>query len=134
MARWPNARSLRCCLTEEDFPYTIRVVSEVLESNGSSSMATVCGGSLALFDAGVPIKAAVAGVAMGLVKEGEQVSVSSPIFSVTRTISAIWISRSRVLPIGITAIQMDNKVGGVTRDVMRQALHQARDAQCSSSA
>ncbi len=113
--------------SEEDFPYTIRVVSEVLESNGSSSMATVCGGSLALFDAGVPIKAAVAGIAMGLVKEGEQVRVLTDILGDEDHLGDMDFKVAGTAD-GITAIQMDNKVGGVTRDVMRQALHQARDA------
>ena len=112
---------------EEEFPYTIRVVSEVLESNGSSSMATVCGGSLALFDAGVPIKAAVAGVAMGLVKEGEQVRVLTDILGDEDHLGDMDFKVAGTSE-GVTAIQMDNKVGGVTRDVMRQALHQARDA------
>jgi polyribonucleotide nucleotidyltransferase len=112
---------------EEDFPYTIRVVSEVLESNGSSSMATVCGGSLALFDAGVPVKAAVAGIAMGLVKEGEQVRVLTDILGDEDHLGDMDFKVAGTSE-GITAIQMDNKVGGVTRDVMRQALHQARDA------
>jgi polyribonucleotide nucleotidyltransferase len=112
---------------EEEFPYTIRVVSEVLESNGSSSMATVCGGSLALFDAGVPIKAAVAGVAMGLVKEGEQVRVLTDILGDEDHLGDMDFKVAGTSD-GVTAIQMDNKVGGVTRDVMRQALHQARDA------
>jgi polyribonucleotide nucleotidyltransferase len=112
---------------EEDFPYTIRVVSEVLESNGSSSMATVCGGSLALFDAGVPLKAAVAGIAMGLVKEGESVRVLTDILGDEDHLGDMDFKVAGTAD-GITAIQMDNKVGGVTRDVMRQALHQAREA------
>jgi len=112
---------------EADFPYTIRVVSEVLESNGSSSMATVCGGSLALFDAGVPLKAAVAGIAMGLVKEGEQVRVLTDILGDEDHLGDMDFKVAGTAD-GITAIQMDNKVGGVTRDVMRQALHQAREA------
>ncbi|MGH8013982.1 MAG: polyribonucleotide nucleotidyltransferase [Candidatus Binataceae bacterium] len=112
---------------EEDFPYTVRVVSEVLESNGSSSMATVCGGSLALMDAGVPIKAAVAGIAMGLVKEGEQVRVLTDILGDEDHLGDMDFKVAGTTE-GVTAIQMDNKVGGVTRDVMRQALHQARDA------
>jgi polyribonucleotide nucleotidyltransferase len=112
---------------EDSFPYTIRVVSEVLESNGSSSMATVCGGSLALFDAGVPVKAAVAGIAMGLVKEGEQVRVLTDILGDEDHLGDMDFKVAGTSQ-GITAIQMDNKVGGVTRDVMRQALHQARDA------
>ncbi len=112
---------------EEDFPYTIRVVSEVLESNGSSSMATVCGGSLALMDAGVPISSAVAGIAMGLVKEGEQVRVLTDILGDEDHLGDMDFKVAGTTD-GITAIQMDNKVGGVTREVMRQALHQARDA------
>ncbi len=112
---------------EDDFPYTIRVVSEVLESNGSSSMATVCGGSLALFDAGVPVKAAVAGVAMGLVKEGEHVRVLTDILGDEDHLGDMDFKVAGTSE-GITAIQMDNKVGGVTRDVMGQALRQARDA------
>jgi len=112
---------------EEEFPYTIRVVSEVLESNGSSSMATVCGGSLALMDAGVPIKAAVAGIAMGLVKEGEQVRVLTDILGDEDHLGDMDFKIAGTST-GVTAIQMDNKVGGITRDVMRKALMQARDA------
>ncbi|HKV53641.1 MAG TPA: polyribonucleotide nucleotidyltransferase [Candidatus Binataceae bacterium] len=113
--------------SEEAFPYTIRIVSEILESNGSSSMATVCGGSLALFDAGVPVKAAVAGIAMGLVKEGEQVRVLTDILGDEDHLGDMDFKVAGTSE-GVTAIQMDNKVGGVTRDVMRQALHQAREA------
>ena len=112
---------------EADFPYTIRVVSEVLESNGSSSMATVCGGSLALFDAGVPLKAAVAGIAMGLVKEGDQFRVLTDILGDEDHLGDMDFKVAGTSE-GITAIQMDNKVGGVTRDAMRQALLQAREA------
>jgi polyribonucleotide nucleotidyltransferase len=112
---------------EADFPYTIRVVSEVLESNGSSSMASVCGGSLALMDAGVPIKSAVAGIAMGLVKEGEQVRVLTDILGDEDHLGDMDFKVAGTSE-GVTAIQMDNKVGGVNRDVMRHALHQARDA------
>jgi polyribonucleotide nucleotidyltransferase len=112
---------------EEDFPYTIRVVGETLESNGSSSMATVCGGTLALMDAGVPIKAPVAGIAMGLVKEGDKVRVLTDILGDEDHLGDMDFKVAGTSD-GITAIQMDNKVGGVTRDVMRQALHQARDA------
>ena len=113
--------------SEEAFPYTIRVVSEVLESNGSSSMATVCGGSLALMDAGVPIKAAVAGIAMGLVKEGDRVRVLTDILGDEDHLGDMDFKVAGTAT-GVTAIQMDNKVGGVTREVMRQALHQSRDA------
>jgi polyribonucleotide nucleotidyltransferase len=112
---------------EADFPYTIRVVSEVLESNGSSSMATICGGSLALMDAGVPIKAPVAGIAMGLVKEGDKVRVLTDILGDEDHLGDMDFKVAGTSE-GVTAIQMDNKVGGVTREVMRQALHQARDA------
>ncbi len=112
---------------EEEFPYTIRVVSEVLESNGSSSMATVCGGSLALMDAGVPVRAAVAGIAMGLVKEGEQVRVLTDILGDEDHLGDMDFKVAGTSA-GVTAIQMDNKVGGITREVMHQALHQARDA------
>jgi polyribonucleotide nucleotidyltransferase len=112
---------------EEDFPYTIRVVGETLESNGSSSMATICGGTLALMDAGVPIKAPVAGVAMGLVKEGDKVRVLTDILGDEDHLGDMDFKVAGTSE-GVTAIQMDNKVGGVTREVMRQALHQARDA------
>jgi polyribonucleotide nucleotidyltransferase len=111
----------------EAFPYTIRVVSEVLESNGSSSMATVCGGSLALMDAGVPVKAAVAGIAMGLVKEGEQVRVLTDILGDEDHLGDMDFKVAGTAT-GVTAIQMDNKAGGITREILSQALHQARDA------
>jgi polyribonucleotide nucleotidyltransferase len=110
---------------EDDFPYTVRVVSDIMESNGSSSMASVCGGSLALFDAGVPLLSAVAGVAMGLIKADDRFVVLSDIagqedhygdmdFKVAGTRS------------GITALQMDIKIAGVTREIMKQALAQAQ--------
>ena len=121
-------RALAPILPDETvFPYTVRVVSEVLESNGSSSMATVCGGSLALMDAGVPVKAQVAGIAMGLVKEGDQVRVITDILGDEDHLGDMDFKVAGTSE-GVTAIQMDNKVGGVTKDVMRQALHQARDA------
>src|SRR2546421_3225208 len=112
---------------EADFPYAMRLVSDILESNGSSSMATVCGGSLALMDAGVPIRSAVAGIAMGLVKEGEQVRVLTDILGDEDHLGDMDFKVAGTSE-GITAIQMDNKVGGITRDVTRQALHQAREA------
>ena len=121
-------RALAPVLPEEtDFPYTIRIVSEVLESNGSSSMATVCGGSLSLMDAGVPIKAQVAGVAMGLIKEGHEVRVLSDILGDEDHLGDMdfKIAGSEG---GITAVQMDIKIGGVTRAIMQQALEQARAA------
>ncbi|MBI3758743.1 MAG: polyribonucleotide nucleotidyltransferase [Deltaproteobacteria bacterium] len=121
-------RALSAVLPDEaDFPYTIRLVGEVLESNGSSSMATICSGTLALMDAGVPIKAPVAGIAMGLVKEGDKVRVLTDILGDEDHLGDMDFKVAGTSE-GITAIQMDNKVGGVTRDVMRQALHQARDA------
>src|SRR6516225_7341199 len=112
---------------EADFPYTIRVVSEILESNGSSSMATVCGGSLSLMQAGVPIKAAVAGVAMGLIKEGEEVRVLSDILGDEDHLGDMDFKVAGTRD-GVTAVQMDIKIGGVTRAIMQQALEQARAA------
>ena len=110
---------------EDDFAYTVRVVSDIMESNGSSSMATVCGASMSLFDAGVPMMAPVAGVAMGLVMEGERFAVLTDIqgqedhhgdmdFKVAGTRD------------GITALQMDIKIGGISEEIMSQALTQAR--------
>ncbi len=124
-------RSLLQVLPSSDtFPYTIRIVSEVLESNGSSSMATVCGGSLSLMDAGVPITAQVAGIAMGLIMEEEEVIILTDIlgdedhsgdmdFKVTGTVE------------GVTGLQMDIKVQGVNQDIMGRALEQAREARLS---
>ena len=112
---------------EAEFPYTVRIVSEVLESNGSSSMATVCGGSLSLMQAGVPVKAAVAGVAMGLIKEGDEVRVLSDILGDEDHLGDMDFKVAGTRD-GITAVQMDIKIGGVTRAVMQQALEQARAA------
>jgi polyribonucleotide nucleotidyltransferase len=111
---------------EEEFPYTIRVVSEVLESNGSSSMATVCGGTLSLMDAGVPIKAPVAGIAMGLIKEGEAVRVLSDILGDEDHLGDMDFKVAGTAD-GITALQMDIKIGRVDREIMRAALYQARE-------
>jgi polyribonucleotide nucleotidyltransferase len=113
--------------SQEEFPYTIRIVSEILSSNGSSSMATVCGASLALMDAGVPIKAAVAGVAMGLIKEGDQVAVLSDILGDEDHLGDMDFKVSGTAE-GINALQMDIKMTGLTRQIMAQALSQARDA------
>jgi polyribonucleotide nucleotidyltransferase len=110
----------------EDFPYTIRLVSEVLESNGSSSMATVCGGALALMDAGVPIKAPVAGIAMGLIKEGDEIRILSDILGDEDHLGDMDFKVAGTAE-GVTAVQMDNKVGSLSKDVMRRALLQARD-------
>ncbi|CQI89269.1 polynucleotide phosphorylase [Yersinia rohdei] len=110
-----------------DFPYTVRVVSEITESNGSSSMASVCGASLALMDAGVPIKAAVAGIAMGLVKEDENFVVLSDILGDEDHLGDMdfKVAGSRE---GITALQMDIKIEGITREIMQVALNQAKGA------
>jgi len=110
---------------QEDFPYTIRVVSDVTESNGSSSMATVCGGSLALMDAGVPIKAPVSGVAMGLIKEDDTIVVLSDILGDEDHLGDMDFKVCGSAE-GITALQMDIKIEGVSREIMAQALTQAR--------
>jgi len=109
----------------EKFPYTIRIVSEILESNGSSSMATVCGSSLALMDAGVPIKAPVAGVAMGLIKEGEQVAVLTDILGTEDALGDMDFKVAGTEQ-GITSIQMDIKIQGLSLDIMETALAQAK--------
>jgi polyribonucleotide nucleotidyltransferase len=112
---------------ETDFPYAMRLVSDILESNGSSSMATVCGGSLALMDAGVPIRAACAGIAMGLVVEGDKAAVLTDIAGAEDHYGDMdfKVAGTRT---GITALQMDIKVGGISVAMMRQALEQARRA------
>jgi polyribonucleotide nucleotidyltransferase len=111
----------------EEFPYTIRVVSDILESNGSSSMASVCGSSLSLMDAGVPIKAPVAGVAMGLIKEGDDYIVLTDIAGVEDHLGDMDFKVAGTSE-GITALQMDIKITGVTFDILRDALAQAQDA------
>ncbi|GIW39994.1 MAG: polyribonucleotide nucleotidyltransferase [Candidatus Binatia bacterium] len=111
---------------EEEFPYTIRIVSEILESNGSSSMATVCGGSLALMDAGVPISAPVAGIAMGLIQEGEEVRILSDILGDEDHLGDMDFKVAGTAD-GVTALQMDIKIPSVDREVMRRALEQARE-------
>jgi polyribonucleotide nucleotidyltransferase len=112
--------------TKQEFPYTIRVVSDILESNGSSSMATVCGGTLALMDAGVPIKAPVAGIAMGLIKEGEKVIVLSDILGLEDHLGDMDFKVTGTSK-GITALQMDMKIEGITIEIMRRALQQAKE-------
>ncbi len=120
-------RGIRAVLpAAEIFPYTIRVVSEVLESNGSSSMATVCGASLALMDGGVPIKKPVSGIAMGLIKEGDEVVILSDILGDEDHLGDMDFKVVGTEE-GITALQMDIKIEGVSRDVMSRALAQARD-------
>jgi len=110
----------------EEFPYTIRIVSDILESNGSSSMATVCGGSLSLMDAGVPVKAPVAGIAMGLIKEGDNVTILTDILGDEDHLGDMDFKVAGTAE-GVTALQMDIKITGVTRDIMRRALAQARE-------
>jgi polyribonucleotide nucleotidyltransferase len=109
----------------EEFPYVIRVVSEITESNGSSSMATVCGTSLSLMDAGVPVKAPVAGIAMGLVKEGDKFAVLSDIMSDEDHLGDMDFKVAGTQA-GVTALQMDIKISGITREIMEVALAQAR--------
>ncbi|MFT5137295.1 MAG: polyribonucleotide nucleotidyltransferase [Arenicella sp.] len=111
----------------QEFPYVIRVVSEITESNGSSSMASVCGTSLALMDAGVPIKAPVAGIAMGLIKEGDKFAVLTDILGDEDHLGDMDFKVAGT-PDGITALQMDIKIDGITEEIMSQALAQAKDA------
>ncbi|WP_417685125.1 polyribonucleotide nucleotidyltransferase [Pseudidiomarina gelatinasegens] len=113
--------------SQEEFPYTIRVVSEITESNGSSSMASVCGTSLALMDAGVPIKASVAGIAMGLVKEGDNFVVLSDILGDEDHLGDMDFKVAGSTE-GVTALQMDIKIDGITREIMEKALAQAKAA------
>jgi polyribonucleotide nucleotidyltransferase len=110
----------------DEFPYTIRIVSDVLESNGSSSMASVCGGSLALFDAGVPMKAAVAGVAMGLIKEGKKYAILTDILGTEDHLGDMDFKVAGTQT-GITSIQMDIKVEGLELSIMKEALAQAKE-------
>ena len=120
------ARALQSILPDKEaFPYTIRIVSDILESNGSSSMATVCGGSLALMDAGVPIAKPVAGIAMGLIKEGDRVLILSDILGLEDHLGDMDFKVTGTRD-GVTALQMDIKIQGITTDLMRQALEQAR--------
>ena len=120
-------RSLQAVLPEyDDFPYTIRLVSEITESNGSSSMATVCGSSLALMDAGVPLKRPVAGIAMGLIKEGDRVAVLSDILGDEDHLGDMDFKVAGTSE-GITSLQMDIKITGITKEIMDTALTQAKD-------
>jgi polyribonucleotide nucleotidyltransferase len=119
-------RAIRAMLPDEEaFPYTIRIVSDILESNGSSSMASICGGVLALMDAGVPLKSPVAGVAMGLVKEDDKWAVLSDIAGEEDHYGDMdfKVAGTRT---GITALQMDIKIGGITAEILAHALEQAR--------
>jgi polyribonucleotide nucleotidyltransferase len=111
---------------DDSFPYTIRIVSEILESNGSTSMASVCGGSLSLMDAGVPVAGPVAGIAMGLIKEGEHVRVLSDILGDEDHLGDMDFKVAGTAE-GVTSLQMDIKISGVNREIMGQALRQARE-------
>jgi polyribonucleotide nucleotidyltransferase len=111
----------------DEFPYTIRIVSDILESNGSSSMATVCSGSLALMDTGVPIRAACAGVAMGLIKEGDRVAVLTDILGLEDALGDMDFKVAGTRD-GVTSIQMDIKIEGLTLEIMREALQKANKA------
>ena len=112
---------------KEDFPYTLRVVSEITESNGSSSMASVCGGCLSLLDAGVPLKAHVAGIAMGLIKDGNRFAVLTDILGDEDHLGDMDFKVAGTTS-GITALQMDIKIQGITREIMQVALAQAKEA------
>jgi polyribonucleotide nucleotidyltransferase len=112
--------------THEEFAYTLRIVSEITESNGSSSMATVCGGSLALMDAGVPVKAHVAGIAMGLIKEGNRFAVLTDILGDEDHLGDMDFKVAGTEQ-GVTALQMDIKINGITKEIMQVALNQARE-------
>jgi polyribonucleotide nucleotidyltransferase len=119
-------RALHAVLpSKEEFPYTLRLVSEITESNGSSSMATVCGSSLAMMDAGVPLKTAVAGIAMGLIKEGDEFAVLSDILGDEDHLGDMDFKVAGTAD-GITSLQMDIKITGITEEIMRVALDQAR--------
>ena len=112
--------------SNEEFPYTIRIVSDILESNGSSSMATVCGSSLSLMDAGVPIKTPVAGIAMGLIKEGDKIAILSDILGQEDHLGDMDFKVAGTAE-GITGLQMDIKIDGVTKDLLETALQQAKE-------
>ena len=111
---------------DEEFPYTLRIVSEILESNGSSSMASVCGASLALMDAGVPLKKPVSGIAMGLILESDGFAVLSDILGDEDHLGDMDFKVAGTAD-GITSLQMDIKIQGITEEIMRQALAQAKD-------
>ena len=119
-------RALKAVIpTKAEFPYTIRIVSDILESNGSSSMATVCGGSLALMDAGVPVKTHVAGIAMGLMKEGDKIVILTDILGLEDHLGDMDFKVTGTEK-GVTAFQLDTKIGGIPHEVFEKALEQAR--------
>ena len=128
--RWQSARSLAVLPDVENWPYTMRVVSDILESNGSSSMATVCGASLSLMDAGVPLSSAVAGVAMGLVKEEDSYAILTDIAGAEDHYGDMDFKVAGTRK-GITALQMDIKVMGITSKIMHEALEQAKRGRCT---
>jgi polyribonucleotide nucleotidyltransferase len=120
-------RALKAVLPPaEEFPYTIRIVSEILESNGSSSMASVCGGSLSMMDAGVPLKSPVAGIAMGLIEQGDTITILSDILGDEDHLGDMDFKVAGTAD-GVTALQMDIKIQGISREVMTKALEQARE-------
>ena len=120
-------RALKNILPDgKEFPYTVRIVSDILESNGSSSMATVCAGSLALFDGGVPLKKSVAGIAMGLVKEGDRVAILSDILGNEDHLGDMDFKVAGTKD-GITAFQMDIKIKGISFEIIEKAVQQAKD-------
>ena len=120
-------RALQAVLpSKEEFPYTIRVVSDITESNGSSSMATVCGGSLSMMDAGVPLTRPVSGIAMGLILEGDQFTVLSDILGDEDHLGDMDFKVAGTSE-GITTMQMDIKVAGITREIFEAALNQAKE-------
>jgi polyribonucleotide nucleotidyltransferase len=113
--------------SKEEFPYTIRVLSDITESNGSSSMATVCGGCLSMMDAGVPIKRPVSGIAMGLILEGDEFAVLSDILGDEDHLGDMDFKVAGTEAEGITTMQMDIKIAGITQEIMAKALEQAKD-------
>ena len=127
MVLWVNVRLKQVIPTEAEFPYTIRLVSEVLESNGSSSQASICASTLAMMDAGVPIKAPVAGIAMGLVMEGENYTVLTDIQGLEDHLGDMDFKVAGTSE-GITALQMDIKIQGITEQILTEALMQAKKA------
>ncbi len=127
MAVWPSARSIAVLPSKADFPYSIRVVSEITESNGSSSMASVCGGCLSLMDAGVPLKAHVAGIAMGLIKDANRFAVLTDILGDEDHLGDMDFKVAGT-GTGVTALQMDIKIQGITKEIMQVALAQAKEA------
>jgi len=124
-ACWPSARSSRCS-SKDKFPYTIRIVSDITESNGSSSMASVCGGCLSMMLAGVPISQPIAGIAMGLVQEEGRTAILSDILG-SEDHNGDMDFKVSGSGLGLTALQMDIKIQGVTRDLLETALNQARE-------